>query len=120
MNRRTILKGGLVLAATAHTAAFAPVIVDPLLELIRAYKESFADFTENHPRDDDEGTDAYADATYAPHLANLYQWDGPAMTREGAIEALRLSVDDVGGVAGCDGADRMVRAALCYLESLPA
>lgn len=91
-------------------------VYDPLLDIIRAYKSGLADFKANHPRDDDKAISAYADATYSPHLAALYRWDGPARTRDGAIAALRLSIEDAGGVAGCDGADRMVRAAIGFLE----
>ena len=117
MNRRTVLKGGIVLAATAHTAAFAPVIADPLLDLIKAYRQGVMDF---YAETTDQEWEGLSDITYGPHLARIDQWEGPAVTREGAIEALRLSIDDVGGVADCDSAQRMVRAAIGYLESLPA
>lgn len=119
MNRRTMLKGGLVLAATAHTAALAPIIADPLLDAIMSYQAGLLDFRENSP-DDDEDADAYAERSYGPHLNRLNDWDGPAVTRGGAIEALRISLTEVDGVYGSEAADRMVKAALGYLESLPA
>lgn len=94
-----------------------PANRDPLLETIRAYRRAYEDFEHNHPREDDEATDKYADETYGPHLARLQQWRGPATSMEGAIEALRISLDDEGGVKDSDASDCMTSAALAYLEN---
>lgn len=121
MNRRFILKGGLVLAATSHTAvATADIgrkIEDPLLDAIHAYQAGLEDFNRNAP-EDDEGSIAYAQVSYIPHLVRLDEWNEPARTREGAIEALRISLTNKGGVYGCEAADRMVQAAIGYLEGM--
>lgn len=89
---------------------------DPLLDAIRAYREGLADFERNHPRDDDERTDAFAAATYAPPLARLSEWREPAASLEGAVEALRLALNDTGGVKDTEAGERMVAAALAFLE----
>ena len=72
MDRRTVLKGGLVLAATAHTAALAPVIVDPLLETIRAYQCGCDDFNRlADAASDDRQWDEFESYTFGPPLAKL-------------------------------------------------
>jgi len=79
MDRRTVLKGGLVLAATAHTAALAPVIVDPLLETIRAYQCGCDDFNRlADAASDDRQWDEFESYTFGPPLAKLRQWAEPA------------------------------------------
>lgn len=114
MDRRTVLKGGLVLAATGHTVALAPVIADPLIDAIKAYRAGLVAFG-------DLSDEEYGKVeTYEPWQNVLDNWNEPARTREGAIEALRAALGDDDGLYGCEGADRMVRAALGYLESLTA
>ena len=115
IDRRTLLQGLIVAAVTPAEAGAA--LHDPLLDLIKAYRQGVTDF---YAETSDQEWEGLSDATYGPHLARIDRWEGPALTREGAIEALRLSIDDVGGVADCDSAQRMVRAALGYLENLPA
>jgi hypothetical protein len=112
MNRRTVLKGGAVLAVTAHTAALAPVIADPLIDAINAYRAGLLAFGEL--TDDQFGNVE----TYEPWQEVLDNWNEPARTREGAMEALRVALGDDDGLYGCKGADRMVKAALGYLESM--
>jgi hypothetical protein len=91
--------------------------VTALLETIRAYQQGLDDFNKNSPRDQ-EGSEAYIDVSYGPPLALLDNWDKPAETREEAIEALRISLTDKNGVYGSDAADRMVEAAIGYLEGI--
>ncbi|MUZ72938.1 hypothetical protein GOZ90_09610 [Agrobacterium vitis] len=117
MNRRTILKGGLVLAATSHTAAGTTIVADPLLNAIRDYRTGIDVMNAIPPAlITMENEDDLVQATYGPHQHRLQQWNTPAMSREGAIEALRLMesehvfVDEIGV--------SMHRAVLAFLEGL--
>lgn len=117
MNRRTVLKGGFVLAATAHTAALAPEIAaDPLLECIRSYGAGVKEFCRRSEEDD---WSALTDETYGPALSRLQNWNLPAPTRESAIAGLRLSLDEETGIKGSEAAERMILATIQYLETLP-
>ncbi|MCK8779054.1 hypothetical protein M0654_03550 [Rhizobium sp. NTR19] len=118
MNRRTVLKASIVIAATSHTAVATADIPDPLLDTIRAYQRGLEDFNRLAGGLDNDECSALADITYGPHLDRLTEWNAPATTLEGAMEALRISVSDQGGVYGCEAAERMVLAALGYLEGL--
>jgi hypothetical protein len=89
---------------------------EPLVEAIDAYWEGFRLF-ENHGLDDNDEIDAYADVTYAPPLEVLDTWDRPAVTREGAIAALRFVVKEGEDFSPSDGVTAMVKAALGYLEN---
>lgn len=95
---------------TTATAA-AP---DPLLETIRLYQRGLSDFNAQAVGDVDWSK--VADATYAPYLQALTDWDKPAASLEGAVEALRISLTEEDGVYGCDAADRMVKAAYAFLK----
>ncbi|MBD9640761.1 hypothetical protein IB277_31170 [Ensifer sp. ENS07] len=114
MNRRTVLKGGIVLAVTSHTAVSTAEVgtEEPLVAAIRAYRAGLIAFGELP--DSDFGKVE----TYEPWQEILDNWNEPARTREGAIEALRAALGDDDGLYGCEGADRMVKAALGYLEAL--
>lgn len=91
--------------------------LDPLLSAICAYKKGWDDFnalaeaapTEKH-------WDEYEAATFGPHLTSLEKWQGPAKTREGAAEALRLAMDEERGIFNSPAGDSLMRAALGYLE----
>lgn len=100
--------------ATNTTAA--PPAPDPLLETIRAYQRGLADFNVKAVGDADYNL--IADATYGPHLSTLTEWDHPAASFEGAVEALRISLTEEDGVYGCDAADRMVKAAYDFLKGV--
>ena len=90
---------------------------DPLLETVRAYQAGCAEF--NRISGDDANCWAGFEAvTFGPALARLQQWEGPAASMEGAIAALQISLLDSGGVNGSEAQDRMVKAALGYLESV--
>lgn len=118
MNRRTMLKGGLVLAATAHSAAVAPIIADPLLSVSNAYKSGLAAF--NAIPDDiltRENEEQFVADTYADAHDQIAAWDQPAMTRDGAIEALRFMKEQ--DVFSDAFGEPLRRAVLGYLESLP-
>ncbi|TNM66482.1 hypothetical protein [Aliirhizobium smilacinae] len=116
MNRRMVRDGGLVAAVTSHTTVSTADIADPLLEMIQNYRRSLKDFNENAPHDD-EGADAYGKRSWFPVLVQLNQWSEPAASLQGATEALRIAISDENGVYGSEAADRMVKAALGYLEA---
>lgn len=63
----------------------------------------------------DEDMDAAVETTYGPPLAVLDTWNRPAVTRAGAVAALKYVQTEVTGLG--DGIDAMVKAALGYLES---
>lgn len=102
---------------TTNTTAMLPA-PDPLLEAIRLYQRGLEDFNIQAVPDADWG--AVADSTYAPHLAALSEWEQPAASFEGAVEALRISLTEEDGVYGCRAADRMVKAAYDYLKGVRA
>lgn len=91
-----------------------PQAPDPLLETIRLYQRGLSDFNAQAVGDVDWSK--VADATYGPHLETLSEWDSPASSLEGAVEALRISLTEEDGVYGCDAADRMVKAAYTFLK----
>ena len=116
MNRRTVLKGGLVLAATSHTAVGTATPVDPLLEAIHDFREGCERYNVMSRTMADGDEEAYILATCGPPQDRLCAWTAPAITREGAIEALKFMeeqdvfIDRIG--------EGMRRAVLGYLEGL--
>lgn len=117
MNRRDVLRGAVALSVSAP-AAIGFVAYDPLLSKIREYQRGLDEFNRLAGDLDNDECNALADRTYGPHLDHLSEWKEPATTFEGAMEALRISLTDDGGVYGCEAAQRMVEAALGYLETL--
>lgn len=121
LNRRAALKGGLVLAVTAHTVAGVAIVSDPLLDAVKAYRAGLIQFNQMAASDnDDKLWEKYSSETYGPWQEVLNDWDEPAKTREGAIEALRSAISDEDGVYGTPAAERMIKAALGYLEGVAA
>lgn len=128
-SRRTFL-GGVAAAAIPLTAGSVAAIqtvtpsdpaADPLLEAIKAYRSGLIDFSRRVANeDDDKKWSEHGAATYEPWQSVLDQWDEPARTREGAIEALRAALSEEDGVYGTDAAHCMVKAALGYLEGVRA
>lgn len=92
-------------------------IADPIIDAIKTYKEEVRKFA---AIPDDvlmaEGEDATVANTYGPHQDRLMSWSSPAATREGAIDALRLMIDE-DAICSSMG-EAMCRAALAYLEGL--
>ena len=92
-----------------------PGIKDPLIDAIQAYRDGVARMdaitNEEITRENEE---RLVSETYGPHLDKLLTWDKPALTREGAIAALKFMedqhvfVDDLGKI--------MRLAVLRYLE----
>lgn len=93
-----------------------PETIDPLIAEIRAYREGVAKFNAI-PLDQitRENEDQLADEVYQRHENALLNWNQPALTRTGAIEALKLMGesdafrDDIG--------EPMRLAVLRYLEA---
>lgn len=117
VTRRTFLGGAAAAVASAPVVSVG-VHHDPLLSAIHDYQASLAEFSRLAHGDND--WDELAEVTYVPYLDALSEWSEPATTLEGAKEALRISLDEKDGVYGRDAAERMVRAALAYLETLAA
>ncbi len=108
--------------ATASRAARldAPTAAsrDPLIDVIQAYRAGLADY-EAFARTSvtDEERDAYAERSYQPPMAVLDEWESPAASMAGAVQSLRLAVDqyELGG-GGDTITGNMLRAALGYFE----
>lgn len=119
MMRRTVLKGGFVLAATAHTSvASGDIAADPLMDAINAYYEGARLFN-----DLADGVGPYADedaaiaATYGPTDDALRNWDSPASTRKSAIAALMVARAELRDYSNSDIAKSMIAASIGYLET---
>ena len=95
-SRRTFLKSIPVLALSGHIDAMSGD--DALADMIASYRAGMTAYN-GHPicgmvDFTDEEFDAAVNETYGPSLCALQGWTGPAATRRGAIEALRLIVDE--------------------------
>jgi hypothetical protein len=101
-------------AATSDTLV-ADATHDPLLDAINAYHTAMADYNANAP-DDDEGADAYADATFVPAMDVIEAWDQPARTKQGAIEALRFAISETTMFEASSMVKPVLIAALAYFE----
>lgn len=92
---------------------------DPLLDVIQAYRDGLDDFNALSGASDEE-RDAYASISYAPPMAVLDGWEKPATTLKGAVEALRLAVDENADFASSDMVCSMLYAALAYFDPATA
>ncbi|CDX28967.1 hypothetical protein MPLSOD_110106 [Mesorhizobium sp. SOD10] len=88
---------------------------DPLLDAIAAFRASMADYEKNAP-DDSDLADAYAEITYAPAMTVIEDWDQPATSKRGAVEALRLVLEEMASFQASPMVPPLVTAALAYLE----
>jgi hypothetical protein len=118
MERRTFLKAAVIAATTPTSTAVAPIahaaVADPLLDMITAYRNGLADFNANAPEDND-GANAYGEISWLPPFKALENWTAPATTREGAIAALRLAVEE-GAHSYAEFIHPLTTAALAYFE----
>ena len=89
---------------------------DPLLELVRAYRAARADYRANAPKGDDELGDASMDERVDSHFFAIVDVKGPARTREGAMEALRLAAEEGPEASVTPITQPLMLAALAYLE----
>ena len=89
MNPSTVLKGGLVLAATNPMAVATAVSADPILDAIAAYKRGWQAFLAAP----DEQSDELHHLWTEPRTV-LRKWTDPARTMEGAQAALALAIEE--------------------------
>ena len=89
-------------------------VADPLLDAINAYREAMADYCANAT---DDNEDEYARATYDAPLDVLSTWTEPAHTKEGALAALELALEDMENFASSPLSKAMISAALGFLLS---
>lgn len=92
--------------------------IDPLLSTILEYRSGLERLNELKSLITPENEDRLVGETYGPYEEKLMKWDTPAVTVEGAIEALKLMeesdvfIDTLG--------EKMSRAVLSFLEGLRA
>ncbi|MER8431371.1 hypothetical protein [Mesorhizobium caraganae] len=103
-------------AATEAFPSTAPeTINDPLLDAIWAYRAGMADFNLKAPADD--VANAYAEISYVPAMNALEEWEQPAKTHRGALEALRLIAEETGLYEASPLVSPLLAAALAYFEA---
>lgn len=91
---------------------------DPLLEAINAFRAELARFNAAS-LDSNEAAQELAAQTFEPRLKVLVEWDQPAITLDGAKEALRLMVEEIECFERPEALAPLLRAALGYLEGRP-
>lgn len=115
LTRRQALAGIAAAPAAVVAVPAASEPHDPLVDAVEAYWKSIALFDHHNLHNDDE-IDEYANLTYWPRLQVLHKWDNAAVSREGAITALRFVVKESGNFWVSDGVGAMIKAALGYLD----
>ncbi|MBL8577696.1 MAG: hypothetical protein JNK47_10750 [Mesorhizobium sp.] len=94
---------------------------DPLIDAIKAFRDGLAAYNRHSYPKTGRGSEAKAIAeTYGPASDRLQQWDGPALTHEGAVEALRLVKEELHDTRGDTIALNLTTAALAYFERTAA
>lgn len=88
---------------------------DPLYLAIAAFKDGCRRFNALPFPEGAEEEDATIAATYGQPMQELAEWSRPAMSLQGAIDALQLAVDETCFVD--DMGEAMVRAVLAYLKN---
>ena len=87
---------------------------DPLLDLIQEYRRQLAIY-DRKPNVPDE--DAYAYETFRPSYDRLCTNPPDATSHEGAVEAIRLVIDEEQGCGNqTDLTVNVLRAALAFLD----
>lgn len=93
----------------------AEAMPDPLITAIDAYDTGMAAYDGREEFETPEAEQAAIAVTYGPPLQILEDWDKPAVTRAGAVAALRFAAKGH-GVIGIDLQQSMIEAALGYFE----
>ena len=134
INRRAMLKAATTLpmlalpcvaAEAAQTAGIAPAatpasleVQDPLYVAITNYRKGMSQFEIIEEADWDKlgGEDFVVESTYGAPFDVLAEWDQPALTLNGAIEALRFAADECKHFAASPTIEPMIVAALQFFE----
>lgn len=92
--------------------------VDPIIDAIRAFHDGNAAFCAIKEKDWPKhgGEESVIAKTYGPALDALADWEGPATTREGAMEALRLALKEWHEFSHSSCLTAMLAAAVAYFE----
>lgn len=90
---------------------------DPLLETITAFLDGCAAFGDLPSPTSKQEEETAVESTYGPYHDLLVEWNRPATTRQGAIEALSLAATELDDQGGPDIAHNMVAAALAYFQN---
>lgn len=92
-------------------------IPDPIIEAIRDYRLGMTAYNCGVVELVAEASDdALIRTTYGPPLEVLSGWTRPAQTREGAVEALRFARQELRDIEDSPVVERLVSAALAFLE----
>lgn len=120
MNRRTMLKGSLAVAAT--TPAVLAVAADPIVGAIKAYRDGSKAFDAINSLDFPAlgGEDHVIMTTYGAPLTVLDNWSSPCSTKDGAIEAMRFALEEAEDFYCEPSVKAMMTAVLGYLERASA
>ncbi|MDW9417413.1 hypothetical protein GOB15_23780 [Sinorhizobium meliloti] len=112
ISRRAVLTGAFALATKAAGSN------DPLLETIMAFRAGTLAYSAVDEREWPlyGGEQAVIAKTYGPPLNALEEWDRPAETRQGALEALRFAHEESLAFQSAPTVAAMVAAALAYFE----
>lgn len=117
MDRRTVLKGGIVLALASHTTVASGTIpTDPIIVAIEEFHDGMRRFGLIDDVTADGLKEEFDCLVRAPNDV-LEGWDKPIRTHEGAVAALRLAVEENRVYADSAVAARMVEAVLAYLTA---
>jgi hypothetical protein len=124
VSRRNALTGvsATVISGVLPAVAMKTHSIDPLYVAIGHYTAGMATFNVIKEKDwaAAGGEEAVIEGTYGAPMRILEEWQQPAQTREGAIEALKLAIADGEWFDASSIASPMMKAALAYLERLPA
>jgi hypothetical protein len=117
MTRPGAMNGLAAAEMTVPKVGVSPT-VDPLLDAIRAYHAGMAAYNSISSEDWSlyGGEEVVIEKTYGPPLEAIQQWERPATTRDGAIEALRLALEEASLFSAEDTVSRMLQAAITYFE----
>ncbi|QKK28595.1 hypothetical protein FE844_002950 [Rhizobium indicum] len=87
---------------------------DQLLVLVGAYRAGMREFARLPDFATREEEDAAEERTFAPHSRALRDWTGPAISKQGAVEALKLMIEEdmFNDMAG----KPLARAVIAFLE----
>ena len=123
ITRRNAL-GGIATAAVAtafHSGALASATAtqDPLYEAIANYRLGDERFNLINENDWGKmgGQDQVIQNTYREPLEVLQNWTKPANSREGAMEALQLAVEEASLYQDSNIAGNMIQAALDFFKT---